>query len=446
MEAIHLSFMRVRLSLPKLSCLGLFLAVEILAPSLSWGQSVAWTRQLGGTGYDIFWDVSADNLGNVFAVGQTSSNLFAPPNANDALIVKYDSSGNLIAGFQDGSSGNAVLVGAAADGTGGVYVSGNTGGTLGLPNTTNGPAVHGHSVSSSTWNWLQQNTYYDQVNGSGGEGSGNIITVGFTSANGNDAAVQVRNSTGSVVWQDQFGSPVHDAALGTATDFLGNYFVTGITFGDLDGTQVGQGDMFLAKYDSAGSQQWVKQLGTSDQDYGRSVTTDAAGNIYVGGITNGAIGGPNLGSSDNFLAKYDPSGNLQWTKQYGSAAPEAEPYVVSDGTSTWLASSTYGSVAGPNQGDLDWFVLKLDPAGNVSWSKQLGSSTGDQAFGIAYALSRVYVVGVSVGNLGGTHQGDHDAVLIAITPFSSIPEPNSAMLIASAIAIVAAKRWGRARR
>ena len=57
---------------------------------------------------------------------------------------------------------------------------------------------------------------------------------------------------------------------------------------------------------------WTKQLGTSSYDFGRGVTTDSSGNIYVTGNTDGGLdGNTNLGYSDIILVKYDSSGTKQ---------------------------------------------------------------------------------------------------------------------------------------
>ena len=89
--------------------------------------------------------------------------------------------------------------------------------------------------------------------------------------------------------------------------------MTGRTRGGLDGnTHSGSWDIFLVKYNSSGTKQWTKQLGTSDNDSGLGVTTDSLGNIYVTGWTGGGLdGNTSSGGGDIFLIKYDSSGTKQ---------------------------------------------------------------------------------------------------------------------------------------
>jgi len=104
-----------------------------------------------------------------------------------------------------------------------------------------------------------------------------------------------------------------DYGNGVTTDSSGNIYVTGKTGGGLDGnTSSGGYDIFLVKYNSSGTKQWTKQLGTSSSDSGNGVTTDSSGNIYVTGYTNGGLdGNTNSGSYDIFIVKYNSSGIKQ---------------------------------------------------------------------------------------------------------------------------------------
>ena len=63
---------------------------------------------------------------------------------------------------------------------------------------------------------------------------------------------------------------------------------------------------------------WTEQLGTSSDDESRGVSADGLGNVYMTGYTQGNLGGTNAGDKDAFLSKYDDDGTLLWTQQLGT--------------------------------------------------------------------------------------------------------------------------------
>ena len=71
-------------------------------------------------------------------------------------------------------------------------------------------------------------------------------------------------------------------------------------------------DIFLVKYNSSGTKQWTKQLGTSSSDQEFGVTVDSSDNLYVTGYTNGGLdGNTQVGNGDIFLVKYNSDGVKQ---------------------------------------------------------------------------------------------------------------------------------------
>jgi hypothetical protein len=99
-----------------------------------------------------------------------------------------------------------------------------------------------------------------------------------------------------------------------ATDANGNVYLAGYTQGGLDGnTLTGTTDFFFTKYNSSGDKQYTRQLGVAEQDTaGESVATDANGNVYVAGTTWGGLDGNALtGTLDFFVTKYNSSGVKQ---------------------------------------------------------------------------------------------------------------------------------------
>ena len=170
---------------------------------------------------------------------------------------------------------------------------------------------------------------------------------------------------------------VKDEGSGVTTDSSGNIYVTGKTGGGLDGnTSSGLTDIFLVKYNSSGTKQWTKQLGTSGSDEGNSVSTDSSGNIYVTGNTEGGLdGNTSSGSRDIFLVKYNSSGTKQWTKQLGTSFVSYGHGVTTDSSGNiYVTGRTKGELDGnTSSGGFDIFLIKYNSSGTKQWTKQLGT-------------------------------------------------------------------------
>ena len=135
-----------------------------------------------------------------------------------------------------------------------------------------------------------------------------------------------------------------------AVDSSGNVYVTGYT-GFSHRRPDGEGpDIFLTKYDSSGSQQWIKQIGTPGWDSGESVAVDSSGNVYVTGQYNGL-----------FLAKYNSNGTERWFKEIGFGVGRS---VALDSSGNAYVTGQYRSEEFP-QGVRDVFLLKYDTNGNL---------------------------------------------------------------------------------
>jgi hypothetical protein len=144
-----------------------------------------------------------------------------------------------------------------------------------------------------------------------------IITNYTISCGGGDSGDGGGGSGGGTIasWKGAklLGTVSDDRGWGVAVDTAGNVYVTGYTSGSLDGnTNIGGTDMFLVKYNSTGTKQWTRQLGTASSDRGFGIAVDARGNVYVTGQTSGGLdGNTSAGGGDMFLVKYDANGVKQ---------------------------------------------------------------------------------------------------------------------------------------
>ena len=176
---------------------------------------------------------------------------------------------------------------------------------------------------------------------------------------------------------------------------------------------------------------YIRQFGSSDYDYAVKAVADGDGNVYVAGMTRGAVNTPGQaapnsksGGSDVFVAKFDPSGALLWVSQFGSSSDDGIGGIALGSPSGFLTlyvtGWTKGVMPGGQQGwrnanagiegTTDIFVAKIHPAsGTVNWIKQYGTPGDDYANGVATdSSSMIYLAGSTTGTFGS------DAVIRSI--------------------------------
>ena len=107
--------------------------------------------------------------------------------------------------------------------------------------------------------------------------------------------------------------------------------------------------LLLAEAASAQTVQWIRQFGSSDVDIAYGVAVNSSG-VYVVGYTIATLPGQtSAGSTDAFIRKYDSSGNVVWTRQFGTQGFDQAFAVAVDSTGVYVAGLTNGSLPRPEQ-------------------------------------------------------------------------------------------------
>jgi hypothetical protein len=351
-------------------------AYDAFVSKMDASGNLQWTRQLGTSGEDRSWGVSANHVGDVFISGETYGNLGGTLTGNyDAFVAKYDASGNLIWTRQLGAGANTSSQCVASDDMGNVYIAGGTSGNLGGPN-----------------------------------------------AGGNDVFLAKYDSGGNLLWTRQLGTSGTDGAEGIAADGHGNIYVTGSTTGSLGGPSAGDYDAFVAKYDVNGNLIWTRQYGTIFDEVGKGVSVDGSGNVYAAGLAVEF-------NFSAFIIKYDSAGNLQWDRKLDAPADDGAEAVSATATgNVYVAGFTSGSLDGQNAGDSDAFVARYDASGNLLTTKQFGTSAHDEANAVTSdSEGNAYVSGLTNGSLAELNAGGQD---IFVAKHTTVPEPSSLVLLA----------------
>ena len=186
----------------------------------------------------------------------------------------------------------------------------------------------------------------------------------------------------------------------------------------------------MTKYESNGNKVWTRVLGTSSYHDANAVSLGMDGSVYIAGGTYGNFDGQtSSGRWDVFLTKYDPSGTKIWTKLLGTSGDDiAYGLTTTDDGSIYVSGDTNGSLDGQqhNGGNSDAFVAKYDSNGSRIWTKIFGTSSFDGANNVVASSgsgTSIYVVGETLGNLNGqtnNNVGLSDAFVIKLTDTPSL--------------------------
>jgi len=162
----------------------------------------------------------------------------------------------------------------------------------------------------------------------------------------------------------------------------------------------GGGDLFVAKLDSAGQLQWLHCYGGSGREDGFAIRSSPDGNFVVAGTTGSSDGQITTGTIGQiWVIKIDPEGNLLWNRRMGGSngpglGQEVRDLVVDpDGTILVVGSvgANDGDISG-NHGEHDFWLVRLDPTGDIMDQRCLGGDNNDYAWGAASAGAGRYVV------------------------------------------------------
>lgn len=190
-------------------------------------------------------------------------------------------------------------------------------------------------------------------------------------------------------WSTYLGGSSDDYVWngGVATDDNGNIYVAGYTNSDgitdaLNTHSVGN-DAFVAKISSEGLLQWFRYLGGNGDDQAFGITADSSGNVFIAGFTsssdfNGESGSPPTPNA--FIVKVDPAGSLLWTRYFGGSDSETAAAVIVDAAGNVYITGDTNSNDLPSKqnnyqgGSRDAYVAKFSSSGTLLWSIYVGGS------------------------------------------------------------------------
>jgi hypothetical protein len=196
-------------------------------------------------------------------------------------------------------------------------------------------------------------------------------------------------------WARTAGGTVTDTATAVAVDNQGGVYIAGsfksssFAIGNITLTNAGGSDIFIAKYDTAGNFLWAKRFGGSGNESVRRMALSVDGSLYLtdtfsASITIGDSTLTSVGQVDVYVAKFDNTGQLQWTRRIGGNLTETNPDIITDAHGAVYIGGGFSSYSitidteiisnGYGGSKEDCFLAKYSANGSFSYLKKIVSN------------------------------------------------------------------------
>jgi len=385
----------------------LFLALSIIAFSATISHADEWAKAYGGSDEDWTFSIQETTGGNYITAGYTYS--FGAGDS-DAWVVKLNSDGTF--SWQNSYGGSdydwAYAIRETSDL--GYIVAGYTesfgagGADAWILKLTSSGTV--------SWEKAYGDVDTDEVYSIQQTSDLGYIAAGRTSSFGggdSDMWVLKLNNDGTIQWEHRYGGADPDSASCIQQTSDGGYIVAGETWSTVSG-MTNDCDIAVLKLDSNGYVSWQKTYGDIDNDSASCIQQTSDFGYIVAGYTRSFGGISNI-----WVLKLDSAGVITWQKTYGGIWSSASSIKETSDSGYILTGYTYSFGAGAS----DFWVLKLDSSGTISWQKTYGGSNYDWAYTVLETSLNEYLVAGQTRSYGA---GYGDTFILKLDSNGDIPD------------------------
>ena len=228
----------------------------------------------------------------------------------------------------------------------------------------------------------------------------NIYTTGDFGIIGSNFTINKTDNVGKPLWSIIIDSGYADGGNGIACDDLNNVYITGV----VNVSSPSGSDVFIVKYNESGDQEWNKTWGGSEDDYGRDITIDSEGNVYVVGYTRSY----SVKNESLLILKYNNTGDFKWNQTWDTMYSEVGDTIDYDILSNHLyiaGTQTIGTF--PNYAS-NAVILKYNTSLDREWVNYLDFALNESGKGIKVDLSGNITI---TGEIENTPQDLEDVFL-----------------------------------
>ncbi len=365
---------------------------------------IEWQNTIGGSGGDYLFSVQQTFDGGYILGGRSNSGISGDKTEGsqgdyDYWIIKLDAIGNIVWQKTIGGNGQDAL------------------------SSIQQTFDNGYILAGASYSGISG----DKTEGSQGR---------------NDFWVVKLDTAGNILWQNTIGGSDYDFYPSIQQCPDGGYILGGKTYSGISGDKIeanhGSTDYWIIKLDTVGNIMWQNTIGGSGSDEFSSIGLTKDGGYIIAGSSNSGISGDKTenpqGSYDYWVIKIDSSGNIIWQNTIGGSEYDWNPSIqqCTDG-SYILGGSSWSGISGDKAEaaqENDYWIIKLDSAGNIIWQNTIGGNNRDELNSICQIKNGGYILGgqsnsgVS-GDKTEASQGDYDYWVIKLDSIGNIEWQNT---------------------
>ena len=357
-------------------------------PSVSKAQpDTLWARAYGGVDLDFGRSILISSEGNFIIAGGTES---TPTGDSDLWLLRVDENGDTLRTRRYGGDGHDGAWWVAQVHDGGFIAAGYNF----SDSDKNGDVflVRTDENFDSLWTKTYGGTDRDQGVAVVESDDSAFVVLGFTyeTASGlRDAWLFKVDGNGDLIWSKTYGGSATEMVHGLAKTSDGGYIFTGWThsFG-LPGT-----NLWLVKTDENGDTLWTRTFHETNEQRGYFVMETPDTNYIV----TGEVQFPGDIHNEYWIIKTDLNGEELWSRSYGGIGVHNARTldVTSDGG--FIIGGWSKEISSSN---LEGFLIRIDSAGNLLWSKDLLGDGGEKVLAVRELDDGGFIVAGETNSFG----------------------------------------------